>query len=89
MQVDILQALSRHGPLKLTHIMYKANANCSVLKQNLQLLAHCHLVENATLDKSMVYSITDKGKTALKNFRAIDNALQITEESQKTPELIY
>jgi len=31
MYVDILKALARHGPLKLTHIMYKANVNCSVL----------------------------------------------------------
>jgi len=26
--VDVLKVLARHGPLKLTHVMYKANVNC-------------------------------------------------------------
>jgi predicted transcriptional regulator len=32
MYVDILSVLAHRGPLKLTHVMYKANVNCSVLK---------------------------------------------------------
>ncbi len=32
MYVDILKVLAQRGPLKLTHVMYKANVNCSVLK---------------------------------------------------------
>jgi len=35
MYIDILKVLAHRGPLKLTHIMYKANVNCSVLKEYL------------------------------------------------------
>jgi predicted transcriptional regulator len=38
MYIDILKVLAQRGPLKLTHIMYKANVNCSVLKEYLDFL---------------------------------------------------
>ena len=43
--IDILKVLAQNGPLKLTHIMYKANVNCSVLKQNLDFLTKQSLIE--------------------------------------------
>ena len=51
MHVDILKALDRHGPLKLTHVMYKANVNCDTLKQYLDFLIQHNLVEEQTLPK--------------------------------------
>ena len=38
MYVDILKVLAHWGPLKLTHVMYKANVNCSVLEDYLDFL---------------------------------------------------
>ena len=92
--VDILKALARHGPLKLTHIMYKANVNCSVLKQYLNFLIQHNLVEEQTLHQKrhktrVVYAITERGQTVLKYFRELNSALQIIEEAQKTPALLY
>ena len=49
--VDILKALARHGPLKLTHIMYKANVTCCALKQYLDFLIQHNLVGEQTLHK--------------------------------------
>ena len=94
MYVDILKALARHGPLKLTHIMYKANVNCSVLKQYLDFLTQHNLVEEQTLHKKrnktrVVYAITERGRTVLKYFRELNNALQITEEENKIPASLY
>jgi Predicted transcriptional regulator len=94
MHVDILKVLARHGPLKLTHIMYKANVNCSVLRQYLNFLIQHNLVEEQTLHKkrhktSVVYAITERGRTVLKYFRDLNNALQITEEANKIPPLLY
>ena len=94
MYVDILKALARHGPLKLTHIMYKANVNCSVLKQYLDFLIHQNLVEEQILHKKrnktkIVYAITERGRTVLKHFRELNNALQITEEANKIPASLY
>ena len=94
MYIDILKVLSRHGSLKLTHVMYKANVNCSVLKQYLDFLIEQNLVEEQTLHKKrnktrVVYALTDRGRTVLKYFRELDIALQITEEASKIPPLLY
>ena len=94
MYVDILKVLARHGPLKLTHIMYKANVNCSVLKQYLDFLIQQNLVEEQTLHKKrnkkrVVYAITERGLTVLKYFRELNSALHITEEANKIPALRY
>jgi len=87
MHVNILKVLACHGPLKLTHIMYKANVNCSVMKQFLDLLAQHGLVEeknfrNKKIQKT-VYVITEKGRTALTHFKEITRAIQTTEENQR------
>lgn len=75
MYIDILKVLARHGPLKLTHIMYKANINCSVLKQYLALLIAQNLVEEKTVGKKrVVYAITERGITVLKYFRELKSA---------------
>ena len=92
--VDILKVLARNGPLKLTHIMYKANVNCSVLKQHLDFLIQQNLVEEQTSQKKrrktrVVYAITERGKTVLKYFREVNRALQITEGANKIPAWLY
>ena len=94
MYIDVLKVLAHHGPLKLTHIMYKANVNCSVLKQYLDFLIRQNLVEEQTLHKKrnktrVVYAITERGRTVLKYFRELNSALQITEEANKIPALLY
>jgi len=72
MYIDILKVLAHRGPLKLTHIMYKANVNCSVLKQYLEFLIKQNLVEERTVGKRrVVYATTQKGITVLKYFREI------------------
>ena len=93
MYIDILKVLAHHGPLKLTHIMYKANVNCSVLKQYLDFLIQRNLVEEQTFhkrkNKRVVYAVTERGRTILKYFRELNSALQITEETNKIPALLY
>ncbi|UCB61441.1 MAG: ArsR family transcriptional regulator [Candidatus Bathyarchaeota archaeon] len=86
MYIDILKVLSQRGPLKLTHIMYKANVNCSVLKQYLDFLIQQNLVEERTAGKKrVVYAITQKGITVLKYFRELKTILPIVEDSRRLP----
>jgi len=90
--IDILKILAQNGPLKLTHVMYKANVNCSVLKQNLDFLIEQNLLEEQITPKrrnrtKIRYAITEKGRTVIKYFNEVNRALQITEES-KIPALI-
>ncbi|MCW3986219.1 MAG: winged helix-turn-helix domain-containing protein [Candidatus Bathyarchaeota archaeon] len=89
MYVDILKVLSQRGPLKLTHIMYKANVNCSVLKQYLEFLIQQNLVEERTVGKKrVVYAITQRGITVLKHFRELKTVLPIIEESRRLPAIL-
>ncbi|MGD9131224.1 MAG: winged helix-turn-helix domain-containing protein [Candidatus Bathyarchaeota archaeon] len=93
MYVDILKVLAKNGPLKLTHIMYKANVNCSVLKQNLDFLINQNLIEEqVTLKKrnktKVRYAITQKGRTVIRYFNEVNRALQITKE-KTIPAFLY
>ena len=85
MYVDILSVLSRRGPLKLTHVMYKANVNCSVLKEYLDFLIKQGLVEERPVRKGRgVYAVTQRGLIVLKYFRELKRVLPILEEEQRT-----
>ena len=82
MYVDILKVLAQRGPLKLTHVMYKANVNCSVLKEYLDFLTKQGLVEEKMLKRErIVYAITQRGVTVLKQFRELKQVLPIVEET--------
>jgi predicted transcriptional regulator len=86
MYVDILKVLAHRGPLKLTHVMYKANVNCSILKEYLGFLIKQGLVEERKLGKRRVgYAITESGVTVLKHFREFKQVLPITEEERQVP----
>src|SRR4030066_216178 len=88
MYVDILKVLAVRGPLKLTHIMYKANVNCSVLSEYLEFLLKQGLVEERRVKKNRnVYAVTQQGLTVLKSFRELTQALPIIEEKRQTPPL--
>ena len=79
--IEILRALACHGKLKPTHITYKANVNCSALKECLDFLIDRNLVKELTVSKKKqkrrFYAITELGLAALRNVKEIDNALHI------------
>ena len=91
MHLDILRTLAQKGPLKLTHIMYKSNVNCCVLKEYLDFLIEQELVEEKTIKKErIVYTITEKGLTVLKYFRELQIMLPIDEENKaRIPAILY
>jgi predicted transcriptional regulator len=79
--IDILEVLAIKGQLKLTHIMYKSNVNCHVLKQQLEFLIGNSLVEERIMKKEKtVYAITSRGIQILKAFREIKEVFPIEEE---------
>jgi len=81
MYVDILKVLAQKGPLKVTHIMYKANVNCNVLKEDLGFLIKQGLIEERLVGKGrVVYANTARGTTVLTYFRELNKALPIKEE---------
>jgi len=90
MYVDILSVLAHKGPLKLTHVMYKANVNCSVLKEYLDFLIKQGLVEERAAGKQrMVYAVTQRGITVLKYFKELKQVLPIVEEARSQIPISY
>jgi predicted transcriptional regulator len=90
MYIDILKVLAHRGPLKLTHIMYKANVNCSVLKEYLDFLLLQNLVEERPAGKQrIVYAVTQRGITVLKYFRELKQVLPIVEEARNRVPVPY
>jgi predicted transcriptional regulator len=82
MCVDILKVLANRSPLKLTHIMFKANVNCNVLKEYLDFLTKQGLVEEKIIGREkIVYGITQRGITVLKQLRELQEVLPIVEET--------
>jgi predicted transcriptional regulator len=90
MYVDILSVLAHRGPLKLTHVMYKANVNCSVLKEYLDFLMKQELVEERTAGRQrVVYAVTQRGITVLKYFKELKQVLPIVEEARSQTPIPY
>jgi len=84
MYVNILSVLGHRGPLKLTHIMYKTNVNCSVLSEYLGFLMERELVEERVVGRNRtVYAITERGVTVLKQFGELKRVLPIAEENER------
>ena len=90
MYVDILSVLAHRGPLKLTHVMYKSNVNCSVLSEYLEFLLKQGLVEERNVKKNRtVYAVTQRGLTVLKLFRELKQVLPIVEEDKRQTPLLF
>jgi predicted transcriptional regulator len=65
----ILETLASQGPLKITHVMQKANVNCIVLKDHLDFLIKQGAVEEKFVGKDrIVYAITPRGVNLLRFF---------------------
>jgi predicted transcriptional regulator len=88
--ISILRALAYHGKLKPTHITYKANVNCSALKECIEFLMDRNLIKEQLINKKKktrkLYSITELGLTTLRNVKEINNALHVF-DSLDTPKL--
>jgi predicted transcriptional regulator len=85
LHVAILNVLANKGPLKLTHIIYKANVNCSVLNEYIDFLIKQGLVEKQIIKKErIVYSITQRGRTVMNYFRELTQVLPIIETQKQS-----
>ena len=79
---DILKILVHWGPLKLTHVMYKVNVNCSILEEYLVFLIRQGLVEEKIIKRGRkLYAITERGVTVLRQFRELKEVLPMVEET--------
>jgi predicted transcriptional regulator len=69
--------------MKMTHIMYKANLNCNVLRENLDFLIKQKLIEERTVKKEhTIFEVTQLGINVLKYFKELTKALPFIEENR-------
>jgi predicted transcriptional regulator len=62
----ILETLASDGPLKITHVMQKANVNCNIVKNHLDfLIKQCAVEERIVGKNRVVYAITSRGMKLL------------------------
>jgi predicted transcriptional regulator len=89
MDVAVLQALTASKPLKLTHIMYKANLNANVLKKKLILLEAKGLIKSSKVHKERLkgparertfYGLTSQGLDVLRSYRSVYVVLGCVEQ---------
>ena len=84
--LDILMVLARGKPLKITHIMQKANLNCNKLKEILEYLISSGMAEKRIQIENhtdyTVYVITAKGINTLRYFKDLNPLLPITENTR-------
>lgn len=78
LNMEILRVLAHHGPLKMTHIMHKANVNSARAKDCLDFWVSQNLVEmTARFSREKCYSITKRGNDVIRYFRKIIEMLPL------------
>ena len=72
----ILETLASYGPLKITHVIQKANVNCNVLKNYFDFLIKQGAVEEKFAGKDrIVYAITEHGLDLIRCFKDLNQKI--------------
>lgn len=69
---DILRAVAEDGPVKVTHVLYKANLSHDRLTKYLQQLEESGLISKEQDGDRTAYLITDKGTRFIAEFRKME-----------------
>jgi predicted transcriptional regulator len=74
--LSILEILASKGPLKITHVMQKANLNCMVLKNYFDFLIKQGAVEEKPFGRGrIVYAITERGLYLIRCFKELNQVI--------------
>ncbi|MFC1755651.1 winged helix-turn-helix domain-containing protein [Thermoproteota archaeon] len=65
--LDILRVVEKHGPIKQTHIMYKANLSWIELKNSLNHLMKLKFITETDDSSGLLYSISETGVFTILN----------------------
>jgi len=74
--IDILRAVNENGPLRRTHILYKANLAWSDLEDALGRLEDVGALRKVVGTSGVFYEITDSGRRFLNNFVSVKESLE-------------
>ncbi len=73
--LEILKVVSDHGPIKRTHILYRANLAWSQLRDSLETLENADALSQVVTKKGVFYEITETGKKILSYYADVQSSL--------------
>ncbi len=73
--IDILKVVAEAGPIKRTHILYRANLAWSELNTFLQNLEEAESVSKTITKNGVRYEITEIGKKILEDYANVQSSL--------------
>ncbi len=73
--LDILKVVAKHGPIKQTHIMYKANLSWIELKNSLSHLMKLKMITEINDASGYLYAISETGVSTIYNYDKVENTL--------------
>lgn len=77
--LDVLSIIARHGPIRQTHVMYKANLAWEVLKRDLSFLCDLKTVERIADKEGILYRITPLGLEAITHYSKVQTILNLSQ----------
>jgi predicted transcriptional regulator len=69
--LDVLEAFTNNGPMRLTRVTLKSKTNYVILKQITTKLIADNLVEEKRIGNFSIYSSTPKAKTVISQLRQV------------------
>ena len=84
----ILETLTSHGPLKITHVMQKANLNCTVMKNYFDFLIKQGAVEMKSVGRDRIaYAITERGLYLIRCFKELNQVIPTAKIRSEIPSI--
>lgn len=75
--IDILKVVGEFGPIRRTHILYKANLSWADLEDSLSRLEQAGALQKSVTRSGVRYDITDAGRKFLANFVTVKELLNL------------
>lgn len=75
--IDILRVVNASGPLRRTHILYKANLAWGDLEDSLARLEDAGALRKVVSTSGVFFEITDSGKRFMSNFVSVKESLEV------------
>jgi len=75
--IDMLKVVNEFGPIRRTHILYKANLSWGDLDDSLRRLEETGALQKIVSKAGIYYQITDVGKQFLSNFVSVKESLEL------------
>ncbi len=75
--IDILRVVNASGPMRRTHILYKANLAWGDLEDSLGRLEDAGALRKVVSTSGVFFEITDSGKRFMSNFVSVKESLEV------------